>query len=795
MSSLAVGRGTGPNSGVIGVAPEATVMPISVAFGEAGVDSDGQIAEAVKYAVDHGAKVINMSLTRNTLAWPTSWDDAFLYAMQHDVVVVAAAGNRGSGTTVIGAPATMPGVLAVAGVDRGGNASVGASSQGITLGVAAPSEQLVGVVPGGSYVSWSGTSGATPIVAGIVALVRAAHPGLDAANVIERLIDTAHDKGATGPDATYGYGLVDAAAAVSATGVPTVTANPLGDPRRVDPGPPPGRRASRTAADAGRRRPAGRCRRRGGPGEPSRPPRAEPVPAPAGRHSRARRRAAPRRARGGGRAGVPSRGGGPTEPVGSSGALLSKKGPPLVPKILIVGGGYAGFYAAWRLEKLLGRDEAEVTMVDPLSYMTYQPFLPEVAAGSIEPHHAVVAHRRHLKRTRLISAKVTAIDPVAKVATLSAMEGPDWTIDYDILVVTAGSVTRTFPIPGVADTAFGMKNIEEAIAVRDRLIGNFNRASNLHKGDPIKQRLLTVAVVGGGFAGVETVAELRSLSSYLVRYYPTIDWDETQFHLIEALGRIMPEVTEDSAKWVVSDLEKHGVQVHLNAALQSAENGVIEIAGAEKFESDLLIWTAGVMAHPTAKQFGLPLEPRGRIRVNANLQVVHEDGSLFGDVWSCGDVAMVPDLTGKGLPDGSCVPNAQHAVRQAKRLAKNLKATLRGEHPIEYLHKNLGAVAGLGPWDGVMKFTPLNISARGWIGWLGHRVYHGFAMPSWERKIRVVTDWSNGFWLRREIATLNVGRPRAAFQEYALRPLARAERPEEKPAKAPREKAAAAESK
>ena len=227
VASMAAGRGTGPNEGMIGVAPEAKILPISIGF-DGKSDSDDEIAAAVRFAVDHGATVINMSLTRNTLEWPRSWDDAFLYAMQHDVVIVAAAGNRASGTTVVGAPATMPGVLTVAGVDRNGQASVGASSQGITIGVAAPSEQLVGVAPGGVYLMWGGTSGAAPLVAGIVALVRASHPSLDANNVIERIVATAKDAGAPGQDALYGWGLVDAAAAVTSTSVPFVTTNPMG---------------------------------------------------------------------------------------------------------------------------------------------------------------------------------------------------------------------------------------------------------------------------------------------------------------------------------------------------------------------------------------------------------------------------------------------------------------------------------------------------------------------------------------------------------------------------------------
>ncbi|MGV8876708.1 MAG: S8 family serine peptidase, partial [Rhodoglobus sp.] len=227
VASLAAGRGTGAGAGVIGAAPEASILAISIGFTGGATSSDDQIAQAVRYAVDQGADVINLSLTRETLDWPLSWDSAFLYAMNNDVVVVAAAGNRGSGTTSVGAPATMPGVLTVAGVDANGVASFNASTQGITLGVSAPSEDLVGVAPGGSHVLWNGTSGATPIVAGIVALVRAAHPELNAANVINRIVTTAHDTGAPGSDAIYGYGLIDASAAVSAR-VALVDQNPMG---------------------------------------------------------------------------------------------------------------------------------------------------------------------------------------------------------------------------------------------------------------------------------------------------------------------------------------------------------------------------------------------------------------------------------------------------------------------------------------------------------------------------------------------------------------------------------------
>jgi type VII secretion-associated serine protease mycosin len=227
VAALAAGRGHGSGSGVLGAAPAASILPLSIAFGD-GVDSDQQVADAIHFAVDNGAGVINLSFTRNTLDWPPTWDEAFLYAEEHGAVMVAAAGNRGSGTAVVGAPATIPGVLTVAGVDRSGAASFDASAQGITIGVAAPSEDLVGAMPGGGYVLWSGTSGAAPIVAGIAALVKAAHPELDAAGVVNRIVSTARDAGAGGIDPLYGFGLVDAAAAVSATVTP-VTVNPMGD--------------------------------------------------------------------------------------------------------------------------------------------------------------------------------------------------------------------------------------------------------------------------------------------------------------------------------------------------------------------------------------------------------------------------------------------------------------------------------------------------------------------------------------------------------------------------------------
>src|SRR6185312_8870070 len=205
-------------------------------------------------------------------------------------------------------------------------------------------------------------------------------------------------------------------------------------------------------------------------------------------------------------------------------------------KILIVGGGYAGFYTAWKLEKKLRHGEAKVTIVDARPYMTYQPFLPEVMAGSIEPRHAVVSLRSHLRRTEVVAGAAAEIDHANKRVTVRPPVGPEFDLSYDIIVVAGGSVTRTFPIAGVAEQAIGLKHIEEAVAVRNRLLAAFDEASNLSAG-PERRRLLTFTFVGGGFAGVEGFGELLSLATALLRFYPRIRFDELDFRLIEAQQR------------------------------------------------------------------------------------------------------------------------------------------------------------------------------------------------------------------------------------------------------------------
>lgn len=429
-------------------------------------------------------------------------------------------------------------------------------------------------------------------------------------------------------------------------------------------------------------------------------------------------------------------------------------------EILIVGGGYAGFYTAWGLEKRLRPGEARVTIVDPRPYMTYQPFLPEVVAGSVEARHAAVSLRRHLHDTRLVAGSVTEIRHSARTVTVRPESGPPLDLHYDVLVVTAGAVTRTFPIPGLSDQAYGLKHVEEAVAIRDRLLTSFDRAAGLPRG-PERTKLLTVTVVGGGFSGVEGFGELLALATALLKQYPEIGADEPAFHLVEARDRILPEVADRPGAWVVRSLEKRGARVHLNTQLVSAEDGRVRLSDGTEYDSGLLVWTAGNAANPIVHNHSdLPVDERGLLTVQADLRVTM-DTEVVPDVWAAGDDASVPDLAA-GRPGAHTVPNAQHAVRQGKLLAKNILASLRGRPTKDYVHHSLGVVATLGLGRGIFQYRGLVI--KGFPAWLMHRGYHVLAIPSWERKTRVFAVWVTALLYGRDIVSLaSVQHPRDAF--------------------------------
>ncbi len=433
------------------------------------------------------------------------------------------------------------------------------------------------------------------------------------------------------------------------------------------------------------------------------------------------------------------------------------KAPRHPPRILIVGGGYVGMYTALRLLKKLRRDEAIVTVVDPKSYMTYQPFLPEAAAGSIQPRHVVVPLRRVLDGAEIVTGHVTALDHAHKTATVAPLEGEPYDVTYEHVVIAAGSISRTLPIPGLAEQGTGFKTVEEAIQLRNHVIECMDIAESTH--DPaIRRRRLTFVVVGGGYAGIEALGELEDMSRYATRYYRTIEPADLHWVLVEASDRILPEVGPDMGRYTLQQLQARGIACLLETRLESAEGGHIVLSDGQEMDTETLVWTAGVRANPLVTRTGFRLAG-GRILGRPTLQVAD-----FEDAWIAGDAGAIPDLSAEAGTWTS--PSAQHAVRQAKTLADNIIAALRGFPLEDYKHKHVGSVASLGLYKGVAQVY--GIKLKGFPAWFMHRTYHMSRMPTFARKVQVLIDWNQAFFFRREIVSLwEMREPFEEFQQAA----------------------------
>jgi NADH:ubiquinone reductase (H+-translocating) len=428
-------------------------------------------------------------------------------------------------------------------------------------------------------------------------------------------------------------------------------------------------------------------------------------------------------------------------------------------RIVIVGGGYVGMYTALRLQKKLRGGEAEITVVDPQPHMTYQPFLPEAAAGSIEPRHVVVPLRRVLRKCQVLTGRVTTISNAAREVTVELADGHVTALGFDVLVVAPGSVARTLPIPGLAEHGIAFKTIGEAIFLRNHVLSRLDAADTTI--DPaLRRRLLTFMVVGGGYAGVEALAELADMARYASRYYPTIDRDDIRWILVEATGRIMPEVSPKMGRYTVERLLDSDIEVNLDTRVKSMVGGHVELDDGQEFETDTIIWTAGVKPSPMLDKTDLPRDERGRLDCHATLQVRDLPG-----VFSAGDCAGVPDLS-KDDPDARTSPSAQHAVRQAKVLADNVVAHLRQRPLKEYKHSYAGSVASLGLYKGVAEIY--GVKLRGIVAWFMHRSYHVSRMPTWNRRVRILFDWTGALLLGREVVSLGqINEPKAEFERVA----------------------------
>jgi NADH dehydrogenase len=445
--------------------------------------------------------------------------------------------------------------------------------------------------------------------------------------------------------------------------------------------------------------------------------------------------------------------------------------PRKVPRIVILGGGTVGLYSAQRLRRRLGNREAAIVVVDPRPYMTYQPFLPEAAAGSIDARHVVAPHRKALKGVDVLQGKVSAIKHADRTVQVTPEEGESYWITYDHLVVGLGAVARTLPIPGLAEEAIGFKNVEEAIAVRNHVLGRIDLASSTWDMD-LRKRMLTFTFVGGGFAGVEAIGEVEDMARDAVKQYKTIEASDLRFVLVEGSRRILPEVSEELGGYTLEQLRKRGIEVYLSTFLNSCVGGDVVLSDGTTFGSETIVWTAGVKANPVLQDSDLPLDKIGRVTTLPTLQIADADGTVVPDAYAAGDCAAVPDLYN---PGAFCPPNAQHALRQAKHLADNLAKVLRSAEPTDYKHKNVGAVASLGMYKGVAQMFG-TIKVRGFFAWVLHRTYHVFAMPTLNRKIRIMAGWTGNLLWRREVVPLgSLHDPRAEFRAASEPPKPRVE--------------------
>ena len=446
------------------------------------------------------------------------------------------------------------------------------------------------------------------------------------------------------------------------------------------------------------------------------------------------------------------------------------------PRVVIAGGGYVGFCTARALRARLGTDQVEIAIIDPRPYMTYQPFLPEVAAGSIQPRHVIASHRRSLAGCTIITGSVTGIDHASRTVTIAPPvpgstqeEGKPYQIGYDHLVLALGAEARTLPIPGLAEQALGFKQVEEALALRNRVLSRIEDAASTWDAER-RRRLLTFVFVGGGFAGVEAIAELEDMARALVATVDSVEQADVRFILVEGSRRILPELTEELSGYGLEQLRERGIDVRLNTFLNSCVDGHVVLSDGTEFDADTIVWTAGVKAAPVLQTASdLPIDARGRVTALPTLQVAR-DGAPVEGAWAAGDCAAVPDLTSED-PEATCAPTAQHAVRQAKLLADNLVAVLaagdeNGVPLKSYAHANLGTVASLGIGKGVARIMGRDL--RGFTAWTAHRGYHVYAMPTLNRKVRIMMDWLAAVVFRRDLASFgSVAAPGAAFAQAA----------------------------
>jgi len=406
--------------------------------------------------------------------------------------------------------------------------------------------------------------------------------------------------------------------------------------------------------------------------------------------------------------------------------------------VLVLGGGFAGASVA----RELGSRGA--TIVSPENYMLYTPMLPEAASGTLEPRHVVVPLRAMCPHADLVLGRAVAHDEAERRIQVQTEDELFW-LTYDQLVVTVGAISRTLPIPGLAEHGLGFKDLADAIELRNHVLRRLE-AANAAGTEAHRRRELTFVFVGAGYAGVEALAELSDLVRDALRYYPRLRHEPQHWVLVDAAPKILPEIPTRLGEYAAKELERREVDIRVSTTLEELTGQTARLSDGETLLTHTLVWTAGVRPSPAVEIFDLPTDERGRIVVEPTLRVEGRER-----IWALGDCARVPN---EATPDHPDPPTCQHALRQARRLAKNLKGD-----PKPYRYRMLGQVATLGRGKGIADVLGLHL--RGFPGWWVTRTYHLYQLPLFTRKLRVVVDWTVALFFRRDIVELGMlGRPK-----------------------------------
>ncbi|MGB0119474.1 MAG: NAD(P)/FAD-dependent oxidoreductase [Solirubrobacterales bacterium] len=414
--------------------------------------------------------------------------------------------------------------------------------------------------------------------------------------------------------------------------------------------------------------------------------------------------------------------------------------------IVIVGGGFAGAQVARSLEKLLPRQSARLSLVNDVNFLLYTPLLPEAAAGTLEPRHVVTPLRDILHRTNLRLGVVDSHDPGEKTVGFRSHTGEKETVPYDHLVLAPGSISRFLPVPGLAEHAVGFKSLADAIYLRNQVIETLEMA-NATEDKALRDELLTYVFVGGGYAGLEALAELQDFAADAMQHYPRARLHGMRWVLVEAADHVLPEIDPKLADYAVRELRGRGIDVKLTTMLNEVTANTATISTGEVIPARTVVWTAGVTPHPVLKTLDVPLDDRGKVMVDSHMRVENMDG-----VWALGDAAAVPNPTG-----GSCPPTAQHAVRQAPVVAANIAASVGIGEARPFQYRGGVAFVNLGRYKAVGMLGKYTFS--GFLAWWMARSYHMSQIPGVARKVRAIIDWTASLPFSRDLSEVgSIGR-------------------------------------